>query len=335
MGSVFHSLSQNDLEKIKSLGSQVVYPADQLVFSEGDLADCLYFVEAGKVSIYIDKFNTRDAIGLAQPGDWFGEMAMFNGNRRNANAITQEETRFLSISCADFKNLLAEDGALKQVITSSVDRRNMELVLKEKLIDSGAMWSKDFHISIKGDPSLRESAMQRNRYESVVDKCLPTLVEHLQELLLERTAYQVTLGFNNGEIRISTLLDPFSEEFHPAARLLDKSYLERHFPVVAFDEKTAFIQGIYENIQQHKLFVSLPDHLKVGLGRYLAGWEPVSKETIQQILSQLTTLRSIPDFYVRSLTVGVLKDTIQMQFNCDGTHIVRAQGFERFINENL
>ncbi len=53
------------------------------------------------------------------------------------------------------------------------------------------------------------------------------------------------------------------------------------------------------------------------------------------MLAQLPVLRSIPSFYIRTLTVGILKDAIHMQFNCNGTHIVSSSGYERFIAENL
>ena len=203
------------------------------------------------------------------------------------------------------------------------------------MIDVDGMRGRDVHVGIKGDPSLRESAMERSRYVSVVDRFMPELVKCFEDLLLNRTVHRILIGFNNGEIRISTLLDPFAEEFHPALRLLDASYVERHFPRIDYQRKAEIIGGVYRAIGESEFFAEIPNHLNHGLRRYFAKWEPVPPEEISRTLSQLPVLRDIPNYYVRNVTIGILKDAIHMQFNCDGTHIVSASGYERFLQENL
>lgn len=335
MTSLFQDLREDDLRKIMSRGKQVSYNAGEQIFSEGDEADYFYFIVSGRVSIFIEKFHTRDEIRLAQRGDWFGEMAMFNSNRRSANAVTQEATACLTVSKQEFMDLLGVDPELRDKILTIVNVRNEDLVLKEKLIDADGMCNQDIHIGIKGDPSLRESAMLRERYESIVDKRMPELVVRFEDLLLNRSPHRIMIGFNNGEIRISTLLDPFCEEFHPAIRLLDESYVDRHFPKIEYQSKAEMIRRIYQTIGSEGFFTGLPNHLHHGYTRYFSNWEPVPEAQIKEILSKLPLLRSIPNFYVRNVTVGVLKDAIHMQFNCDGTHIVSAHGYERFLTENL
>lgn len=335
MTSVFYGLVEEDLSKIKALGKPVTFNAGERVFSEGDEVDSLYFIRSGLVSLFIDKFNTKDEVRRATPGDWFGEMAMFDGNRRSANAVTLEETVFLSIPRTDFTGLMDAEPQIREKILKVVNSRNEELVLKEKLIDADGLRGQDMHIGIKGDPSLRESAMMRDRHESLVDKCLPELVARLEDLLLNRSAFRVMIGFNNGEIRVSTVLDPFSEEFHPVTRLLDDSYVERHFPKIDYDDKTAIIRRVYQGISGDPFFAKLSSHLSQGYNRYFSNWKSSSKADISQILSQLSLLRAIPSFYVRNVTVGIIKDAIHMQFNCDGSHIVSASGYQRFLSENL
>ncbi len=242
MTSVFHGLLDEEIARIKALGSPVSCVAGERIFSEGDEAKSLYFVVSGKVSVFIEKFNTKDRIRLAGPGDWFGEMAMFDANRRNASADTLEDTHFLSIDQAEFTGLLDAEPRMRDKLLDLVARRHQELVLKEKMINAEGLRGLDMHIGIKGDPSLRESAMLRERYESIVDKLMPQLVPRLEDLLLNRCAYRLMIGFNSGEIRIATVLDPFSEEYHPAIRLLDDSYVERHFPKIAYADKAAIIR---------------------------------------------------------------------------------------------
>jgi hypothetical protein len=335
MSSVFQNLQESDIEKIRKLGTLASYEANAQVFTEGDKADYLYYVDAGKVALYIEKFSTKVQIAQANPGEWFGEMAVYTGGYRTASAVAAEDTRFLRILREDFLSLLDQEPEIERSIREIVNSRNIKLVLEEKMVNADGTCDRDLHIGIKGDPSLRESAMERTRYESVVDHHLPELVKCFEDLLLNRTVHRIQIGFNNGEIRMSTLLDPFSEEFHPALRLLDASYIDRHFPRVDYERKASLISKLYKTIGEDGFFAELPEHLRDGFGGFYQNWKPVPASDIARSITHLIALRDIPNFYVRNLSINIVKDAIHMQFNCDGTHIVSTIGYERFLEENV
>lgn len=335
MSDIFEHLLSSEVEKIRQLGTQLAFKANEQIFQEGDEADFLYLVDTGGVSLYIEKFNTRIEIQLATAGNWFGEMAVYSGGRRTASAVAVEDANFLMVSKAAFHRMLAEEPEIERKLRDIVNLRNLKLVLDEKMVNVDGIRDRDMHIGIKGDPSLRESAMERPRYVSVVDRFMPELVKCFNDLLLNRSVHRILIGFNNGEIRLSTLLDPFTEEFHPALRLLDASYVERHFPQVDYHRKAEIIRRMYQVIGENDFFAELPHHLHHGFQGYFSNWEPVPPEEISRTISQLPLLRDIPDFYVRNVTLSILKDAIHMQFNCDGTHIVSARGYARFLEENI
>lgn len=335
MTSVFLDLLNGEVEKIRVLGTRVLFGVNEQIFLEGDEADFMYFVDSGRVSLYIDKFNTKVQIRQANAGDWFGELAVYDGSRRTAAAMTVEASTLSRVSREDFHKLLAEEPEIENKIRQIVSSRNEKLVLEEKMVNMDYFDGRDMHIGIKGDPSLRESAMLRPRFESIVDRFMPDLVKCFEDLLLHRSVHRIMVGFNNGEIRLSTLLDPFSEEYHPALRLLDGSYIERHFPKVAYQRKADVIRRMYALITQNEFFRELPEYLNHGFSEYYRHWEPLPPDEISKALRQLPTLREIPNFYVRSVTIGIIKNAIHMQFNCDGTHIVSTRGYERFLEENL
>jgi hypothetical protein len=262
-------------------------------------------------------------------------MALFNKNRRTASAAAREETTCMSIAKSEFMDLMRSDRAIADKINRGLAKRNEELTLKEKLINATGLCGEHLHISIKGDPSLRESALTRERYQSVVDAILPQLVLTFDDLLLNRSAYQIFIGFNSGEVRVSSVLDPFGEEYHPAQRLLDEAYLDRHFPVIDFETKTEIIKALYQSVKMAPFFATLPEHLQHAFGRFYDNWHPVSPSGIATTISHLPLLRSIPNYYVRNATISIIKDAIHMQFNCDGAHIVSSEDYERFLEENL
>ena len=53
------------------------------------------------------------------------------------------------------------------------------------------------------------------------------------------------------------------------------------------------------------------------------------------VLDHLADLRTIPNFYLRNLCLNIAQDTVHMQFNCDGTHIVSTDEYQRFLQDNV
>lgn len=335
MDSLLQHLASEELDKIRSHGIRKTLQSGERIFSEGDAADYIYFIEDGRVSIFIEKFNSPQEIHSLGPSEWFGEMAVFFKDKRTACASAQEDTTVLSIPKTQFLALVRAEPTIADKINSMLARRNKELLLKEKLIDTMGIAGKHLHIGIKGDPSLRESALTRERYQSVVDQVLPELVPHLEELLLRRCVYQMFVGFNSGEIRLCSIMDPFSEEFHPAKRLLDPGYLDRHFPEIDYDVKADIIRSLYRSLEDLPFFSRLPPALQDIFSDLYKTWQPVPPEYIARTISHLPILRGIQNYYVRNATISIIKDAIHMQFNCDGAHIVSSDDYERFLEENL
>lgn len=335
MKCVNNEQANAELERIASRAARSCHKAGERLFSEGDAADCIYFIESGRVSIFIEKFATREEIQTLGPGEFLGEMAVFFNNRRTASATILEDAALLCLSKSEFLDLVNTDYAIAERIGQICATRSEDLILKEKLIDATGLSRKHLHLGIKGDPSLRESAMTRERHESVVDQALPDLLCRFEDLMINRCVYQVFIGFNNGEIRISSILDPFSEELHPAKRLLDDTYLDRHFPRIDYDLKANLIKSLYQTVQSNGFFSEIQPHLQKAFNNYYENWRPLSSVEVAKTISKLSLLRSIPNYYVRNATISIIKDTIHLQFNCDGTHVVSSEGYQRFLDENL
>jgi len=333
--SILQSLSSDDQATILSHAKRLRCEKGRKIFSTGDLADYIYFIETGQVAIVVEKFTSQEIIKVLGPGDYFGEMAVFSKDRRNATVLVQDDAVLMSVEKSDFLKLMRTNRLLAEQINSILAQRNEELMLKENLLASTGVDGRHLHISIKGDPSLRESAFSRERYESIVDKFLPQLAPCLEELLLKRCVFQLFLGFNSGEVQTSSVFDPLSQDIHPANKLLDKSYLDRHFTRIAYAEKADMIRRFYETIQHDRQFDQVPEQIrKVHLDAHLH-WQPVTPEEIHKTLSQLPALRRIPNFFLRTFTISMTRDAIRMQFNCDGTHIVSSDDYTRFLEENL
>ena len=312
------------------------YAKGERVFSEGDTADFFYIIERGRFAIFIDKLGNRENINIIGAGDFFGEMAILNQqNKRVASIEALDDGVLLGIDKYRFIDLVRSRRVLAERINKKLQQRNEEFILKETLVDSTGIDSHHLHVSIKGDPSLRESAFSRERYQSMVDNILPQLQASLEDLLSQRSAYKVIIAFNSGELRIATVFDPFHEEIHTAVKLLDPAYVDRHFPRMAYADKTKLIKGVYHFIHDDAYLADLPAYSQNIYRRNLTAWQPVPVEDIVKVISKLGELRNIQNFYLRNVSISMVRNAIRMQFNCDGTHIVSTDDYQRFLDENL
>ena len=332
---VFHELTPKDFEKIRALGVEKKYEKGELIFSEGDTADYVYFVESGQVSVFIQKFATQEEICVLGPGTYFGEMALFSKDKRNASVAAVTDTSLLSVPKDKFLKLTEVDQAFADRIQLIFARRNEELILRENLVDITGINATHLHVGIRGDPSLRETAFTRERYKSSVDELLPLLEPRIVDLLINRCVYQISVAFNSGEVHTSSIFDPLNEEVHQANKLVDESYVDRHFPEIPYEEKALMIKRLYGSVADASAFAGLPGHFKRIFGGYYENWRPVAQAEIANAISQLSALRNIPNYYLRHFTISTVQDAIRMQFNCDGTHIVSAADYRRFIEDML
>ncbi|MDD5248397.1 MAG: cyclic nucleotide-binding domain-containing protein [Rhodocyclaceae bacterium] len=335
MKSLLSELTAPEIALAKTRGTPCHYLAGEMIFKGGDTADAVYLIEAGQVSIFVEEFSTKQEIKILGPGDFFGEMALFNKDRRTASALAKTDVQLVSFPKNEFLEFFRTEGPVADKIRTLLSRRNEELVLKEKLIGDTGLDAQHLHVGIGGDPSMRETALFRERYESSVDRALPQLVMVFKELLLNRVAYRISIGFNNGEIRIATILDPFNDEFHPANRLTDETYIDRHFPKLDYERKAEMVRRVFATLQNEAFFGELPEYLGNIYRHHYETWKPMPKEEVIKTIDKFPDLRSIQNYYIRNATISITKDAIHMQFNCDGAHIVSAADYQIFLEENL
>jgi len=102
------------------------YPKNHMIFKKGDAGDSMFIIKKGLVKIYLgESMDPDDQTILANLSDnaFFGEMALVSENPRNANAYTMAESEIFILKKDDFNNLIANNPALaEQVSTEFISR---------------------------------------------------------------------------------------------------------------------------------------------------------------------------------------------------------------------
>ena len=189
------------------------------------------------------------------------------------------------------------------------------------------------YISIKGDPTLRETVQLRPRQESRLDRRAIEVLDACEWLLRKSGCYAVYIGFNSNEIRTESVFNPFNYEIHDTDAILQEGYLERHFVRLPYRKKMQAIQKIRKVSQNGSLREYLPEEWRKEIDQKREEWKPVDKKTIPGIMQAFSKLRGIEGFYLRYAALSLSQNIVRASFNCDGTYIVEPEYFPGFVDE--
>ncbi len=106
--SLFKNLSLDELILIDESLEQTQVFADETIFAEGDLAAHLYIIAEGKVQLIKEVDGTSKKIRQLGRGDYFGEVALFDGAPLWDGAIAQTDCTLLKLEKNRFLSLITQ-----------------------------------------------------------------------------------------------------------------------------------------------------------------------------------------------------------------------------------
>jgi CRP-like cAMP-binding protein len=116
---VFETLAPEDLQHVAEVAVPRSFAGQQVIFREGDESDTCYIVRSGHARAIREHVDGRSlALAHFGPGDIFGELAMFDDERRSATVETLDAVDAIAIAGSDMRRLLRQhpDIAVKLVI---------------------------------------------------------------------------------------------------------------------------------------------------------------------------------------------------------------------------
>jgi CRP/FNR family transcriptional regulator, cyclic AMP receptor protein len=120
----FEALGPEELTHVAEVAVPRRWEPGQVVFREGDASDTCYVVRTGHARAIREHSDGR-TITLANfgPGDIFGELAMFEDERRSATVETLDRVEAVALLGPDMRRLMREHPGIAVGVVVSLGRR--------------------------------------------------------------------------------------------------------------------------------------------------------------------------------------------------------------------
>ncbi|MEO8658258.1 MAG: Crp/Fnr family transcriptional regulator [Bryobacteraceae bacterium] len=122
------------LEKASEGTTIAEYRKNQLIFSQGDDADAVFYIQEGKAKLTVVSRRGKEAVvGIVGRGDFFGEGCLASQPRRMATAAALSVCLIVRLEKAVMVRLLSSEPAFTGLFLSYLLSRNIRI--EEDLVD--------------------------------------------------------------------------------------------------------------------------------------------------------------------------------------------------------
>ncbi|MBT8374881.1 MAG: Crp/Fnr family transcriptional regulator [Deltaproteobacteria bacterium] len=121
---LFNSLSDSDLENLSESVRLQSLKKGQTLFRKGDEGSSLYIIKQGTIKIVLpSRLGDEVIVTMFSAGDFFGEMALFDGKPRSADALAMEPSQIYVLNRNDFLIFLQSNiNAMKSILSQLTNR---------------------------------------------------------------------------------------------------------------------------------------------------------------------------------------------------------------------
>jgi CRP-like cAMP-binding protein len=139
--ALFANLDPVQLQALSKVAGVRHFKAGETILRESEPGDQFFVIARGEVKVFVDSPDGREVVLThLQAGEFFGEMALFDGETRSASVTALADSELVVVSRDDFLAALAADFGLTRRILQTLSarlRRSNEVIESLALQDVG------------------------------------------------------------------------------------------------------------------------------------------------------------------------------------------------------
>ena len=119
----FSMLKKKELELVAAHADEVDVPSGKVLAEQGALGDQFFVIEEGTAEV------TRDGQHVADlgPGDFFGEMALLEADRRTATVTATAPMVLIVMTRADFRSIDTTMPRVHATVAQAIEQRRVKV----------------------------------------------------------------------------------------------------------------------------------------------------------------------------------------------------------------
>jgi CRP/FNR family transcriptional regulator, dissimilatory nitrate respiration regulator len=122
--TLFQGLPVDQIERLSRIAETYTYKRGELIFSEGQMADGLYILFLGRVKVFkLSSEGKEQILHIIEPGEPFGEVAVFLGAAFPAYAEALEESKAVFFPRQAFADFIKDDPYLAMNMLAILSHR--------------------------------------------------------------------------------------------------------------------------------------------------------------------------------------------------------------------
>jgi CRP/FNR family transcriptional regulator, cyclic AMP receptor protein len=120
---IFGDMAPHQLRQLARIAGSRTFSAGETIIRMGEPGATLYVIRSGRVEVVLERPTEPIVLASLGPGDFFGELSIFDGELRSATVTAVEETETLTLWQLDVMQMVSRSPELAWSLLKSLSAR--------------------------------------------------------------------------------------------------------------------------------------------------------------------------------------------------------------------
>ncbi|WP_271812361.1 Crp/Fnr family transcriptional regulator [Clostridium beijerinckii] len=121
---IFENLNRDELVEIVNKINHKEFSKGDVIFTEGNIASTLYFINEGKIKLYkYTKDGKEQILHILSEGDFFGELELIKPSKYRFNSKAIEDVKICTLTKEEMKDIMMKNPEIGIKVLETVGER--------------------------------------------------------------------------------------------------------------------------------------------------------------------------------------------------------------------